>query len=161
MKITSWKHIVAASSACLLLLTVPANAILLPPIHFGKQSVNFDIFPSGNSVSYGYGGLGWDNFYTLDPSTLDRPSGYMMGLISPNNVILNSPSVGVSVPSFVPNAPLAYSVIYGTRYAFMLNSAYLTAAWNDNLKVTVVGYYYGRLIYNPRLYAQRHQAHPG
>lgn len=150
MKKLSWKNVAAACSACLCLFTLSANAIsVLPPIHFGRQTVNFDDLPNDFSVTYGYGGLGWYNFYTLDPSTLDTASGYLAGLKSHNNVVVNNSSFGVSIPSLLPNAPVpvSYSVIYTTGYAFMLNSAYLTAAWNDNLQVMVQGYYNGKLAY--------------
>lgn len=156
MKKPSWKNVAAgklvaaACGACLCLFTLSANAILvLPPIHFGRQTVNFDDLSSGNLVTYGYGGLGWYNFYTLDPSTLDTASGYLAGLKTPNNVILNSSSVGVPLESLLPNAPapVSYSVIYSTGHAFILGSAYLTAAWNDNLQVMVQGYYNSKLAY--------------
>jgi len=149
MKKLIGKYVAAACGACLLLFTPQANAAPAP-VHFGKQMVQFDNLSSGSSVPYGYGWLGWYNFYALDPSTLDLVSGYLAGLKSPNNVILNSSSPGV-VPTIAeanltPNL-LAYSEIYSSRYAFILNSAYLTAAWNDNLQVTVRGYYYGRVAF--------------
>ncbi len=144
MKKLIWKNIVTVCAATLFLFSLSAQAAPASA-HFGKQMVQFDNLSNGSAVPYYYGGLGWYNFYTLNPFSLGVPSGYQAGLKSPNNVILNSSSPGV-IPTIVPNlAP--YSVIYTAGYAFILNSAYLTAAWNDNLKVTAQGYYNGRLVY--------------
>jgi hypothetical protein len=149
MKILNLKNVAAACGAGLLLFTLPASAGTLAPIHFGRQAAKFDDLPNQYNM-YLYGGLYWYNFYTLDPSTLFARSGYLAGLKSPNNVIHNSPFTGVS-PSIASlgQAPIApnYSAIGNAGYIFILNSAYLTSAWNDNLQVTVQGYYHGRWVY--------------
>lgn len=125
MKKTSWKYIVAACSACLFLFTASANAGLL----------TFDTLGTGESViPSGYGGLQWDNFYSLDGLTYGQPSGYTPGVVSKSNVAYNG-----------SGAPASIFVDQGS---FTPVLAYLTAAWNDNLKVQVKGYLRGRLVLN-------------
>lgn len=87
--------------------------------------ITFDDLPGDKSaIPNGYAGLNWSNFDNLDATTYDRnPSGYLAGLISPKNVAYND---------------LGHQAILSNN-AFDLVSAYLTAAWNDNLQLTVTG----------------------
>ena len=72
-----------------------------------------------------YQGLNWNNFYATDAAHLDvNPSGYQAGIISGPNVAYNS----YANPAYIS----------GPR--FSLVSAYLTAAWTDNLQVEIKGY---------------------
>lgn len=73
-------------------------------------------------IQSGYGGLNWQNFYVLTPGTND--GGYLNGLVSGSNVALNGYGTSASVSS-------------GT---FDFNGAFLTAAWNNGLNITVSGY---------------------
>jgi len=133
MKILNWKYvpvgrmIATACAAGLLLFTMSANA---SPT-FGKELLTFDTLES--DVPFGYGNLIWSNFFVLDgDSYVDGESGYKAGVISSPNVLYNSYGDPASISS---------------EYAFILNSAYLTAAWNDNLQVEVQGYFLNRLVY--------------
>ena len=131
MKTLHWKNLAVAISACLFLFTVPARATLL--VHFGQELLTFDDLASDYPpVPNGYGALSWSGFTVLDAVTYEgNPSGYRAGLRSASNVIFGSGSA--SIGSF--------------GYAFALRTVYLTAAWNDNLQVTVQGYYLGKLEY--------------
>jgi len=126
MKKISWKsalvgRLVGAACAMFLILftmsATVANAALL----------TFDTLGDDTTVPSGYGGLMWNNFYSLDGVNYDgNPSGYEAGVVSPNNVAFN----GFGSPA---------SITIKSGF-FKLNSAYLTGAWNDNLVVTVKGY---------------------
>ena len=81
-------------------------------------------------VPDGYGGLDWSaNFFTLNGIDYGTnfgnfPSGYLNGAVSPDNVAYNS-----------FEGPVSFSA----ASSFTLDSFYLTAAWFDNLNVTVTG----------------------
>jgi hypothetical protein len=82
-----------------------------------------------------YGGLQWSNFYVFNVSdTLHyQISGYPHALVSPKNVAFNWFGDPAQVRSATP---------------FSLNSAYLTAAWNDGLHVEVKGFTGATLTYD-------------
>jgi hypothetical protein len=135
MKKQNWKYAVTGrlvATACvagLLLLAVSAQASL------GKALLKFDNFANGSAITNGYGDLSWANFYALDAVNYSlNPSGYEAGIMSPNNVLYN----GGSSPA----------AIYSDKYAFILNSAYLTGAWNDNLQVQIKGYFLKKLVFS-------------
>ncbi len=91
-----------------------------------------DLSGSGLPVPAGYGGLTWSNFnYTIGSSHPN--SGYSAGTVSPPNAAYN------------PYGNPA-SIISTGQVNFV--SAYLTAAWNDNLQVQVKGYSGGTLVYS-------------
>ena len=75
-------------------------------------------------IPNGYNGLQWNNFWVKDTLTSPSPSGYQYGLVSANNVAFN----GAGSPAMISDQ------------SFNLNSAYLTAAWNDGLQVEVQGF---------------------
>jgi len=82
-------------------------------------------------VPNGYGGLQWQNFQYMDG--LAQPnSGYLNGVVSPNNIAFND----AGNPALISDG------------SFNLNSAYLTAAWNDGLQVEVQGFVGAALIYD-------------
>ena len=82
-----------------------------------------------------YGGLQWDNFYVFDAAdTLHyQISGYPNAMVSPKNVAFNWFGNPAQVSSGTP---------------FDLDSAYLTAAWNDGLHVEVKGFTGATLAYD-------------
>ena len=93
--------------------------------------------PSGGSPNFpappaGYNGLQWYNFQVLDAVHSPR-SGYHDGVVSPNNVAFNN-----------GGEPANFS----SSGAFDLDSAYLTAAWNDGLQVEAQGFVGGVLTYD-------------
>ena len=125
MKTTSWKYIVAACSACLLLFTALANAGLL----------TFDTLGSSESpIPNGYGNLQWDNMYTLDAVTYDTPSGYQVDMVSRSNVAFNASGEPASI--FVNSG------------SFKPVMAFVTAAWDNGLQLQVKGYLKGKLVRN-------------
>ena len=79
----------------------------------------------GLYIPDGYHGLIWNNFAELDGVNLGQPSGYGAGVVSPPTVAFNA---GGYPAGLIAPGP------------FSLLSAYLTAAWNDNLQVEVIGY---------------------
>lgn len=97
----------------------------------------FEGMSTGNldPISYGYAGLDWgDNFYGLNTDTPDYTgTGYDNGTVSGNYVAFN----GIGFPATVEGAS-----------PFNLNSAYLTAAWRDDLSVTVEGLNNGSSLYS-------------
>jgi hypothetical protein len=104
--------------------------ISVTPVGVG---LTFDDLGNFVNVPNGYGGLNWNYFQTLDAVNYTlNPSGYEAGMVSASNVLWNTSS-----PASITNAN-----------PFNLYSAYLTAAWNDNLQVEVQGYSSGTLIYD-------------
>ena len=92
---------------------------------------------SGGSRDYptppsGYYGLQWINFEVLNTKDF-AVSGYESGVVSPDNVAFNS-----------GGGPAAFS----SSAAFDLDSAYLTAAWNDGLQVEAQGFVGSVLTYD-------------
>jgi hypothetical protein len=84
-------------------------------------------------IPNGYGGFNWDNFYYIDGSDPSVSfTGYDNGRVSGDYVSYN----GSGNPSVVSNS------------VFDFNSAYLTAAWNDGLSVTVEGLKSGATLYS-------------
>lgn len=73
-------------------------------------------------VPSGYHGLIWNNFSVIHPFPY-MPSGYNAGIISPYQEAFSD-----GTEAFITSA-----------YPFNLISAYMTAAWNDNLQVRVNG----------------------
>jgi len=97
------------------------------------QLVTFDdLSGSGLPVPIGYGGLTWSNFSYLIGA--DHPnSGYPAGTVSPPNAAYNP----YGTPASIISTGLVNFV-----------SAFLTAAWNDNLQVQVKGYSGATLVYS-------------
>src|SRR6266568_3514952 len=88
---------------------------------------------SGLAVPANYASLNWSNFFYLDGvNYAGNPSGFQAGVISSNNVAYNASANPASIVGGL----------------FDLNSAYLTAAWNDNLEVEAKGYIGGVLSYD-------------
>jgi hypothetical protein len=110
-----------------------SNAVL--SVLIGTEAlITFDDLTSGNvPVPNGYGSLSWSNFYYLDGVVYGDTSGYGAGVISSNNVAYNAFGSPASISNATP---------------FDLLSAYLTAAWNDNLRVEVKGYAGATVMYD-------------
>jgi hypothetical protein len=103
--------------------------------------ITFDDLPTPPSPNYAiiqtpYCGLQWSNFFYMDSvAELNAygPTGYSYGMVSSNNIAFNS----AGAPSSLSSAGV-----------FNLNSAYLTAAWNDGLNVEVRGFVGNTLAYD-------------
>ena len=94
----------------------------------------------GRPVPNGYAGLQWNFFSVLEPQSYPGdPVGYLNGMVSPRHVAFNdyANSDGTTTGGFHSLGPV-----------FDLNSAYLTAAWNDGLQVQVSGFVGGLLKYS-------------
>lgn len=88
-------------------------------LDFEGTGVDYDYMPVG------YGGLSWENMGILDGSIYFPYSGYVNGAVSGTHVAFNTyAQVGVMND--------------GENFDF--NSAYLTAAWNNELNMEVIGY---------------------
>lgn len=81
-------------------------------------------------VPNGYRGVNWNNFVTLN-SSLYPVSGYAAGTISQTNCAFNNFANPASITSPTP---------------FNLFSAWVTAAWHDNLTLEVRGYASGGVL---------------
>ena len=89
---------------------------------------------AGSAIATGYSGFYWDNFRVLNTGAYEiKPSGYLFGTVSGQNVTYNA----WSDPATISRAR-----------RFDLNSAFLTAAWNDGLQVEVVGSFQGAILYD-------------
>lgn len=110
--------------------------ICVSPI-YTYQGLTFDDLPptpTSASVPNMYAGVMWYNLYYLDGDHYSgNPSGYGAGVVSPVNVAFNGGGSPAAISNAVP---------------FNLNSAMLTAAWNDNLQVQVIGLLHGAQLYN-------------
>jgi hypothetical protein len=100
------------------------------------QLITFDDLPATQArVPNGYGGFSWSEFDYLQVSSYGfNPSGYQAGMISPGKV-------GFGFPFSSPSSVFSLA-------PFNFNSAYLTAAWNDNLQLEVKGYAGTTLVYD-------------
>jgi hypothetical protein len=96
--------------------------------------LTFDAFANFAVVTNGYGGLNWTNFNAINAVTVVTPSGYPIDMVSSNNVAFNN---NQSSPATIASAN-----------PFNLFSAYLSAAWNDNLQFEAKGYTNGVLVYD-------------
>ena len=86
----------------------------------------------------GYAGLRWDNFWVSDTTKNLTPSGYHNAVVSPDNVAYN----GDGNPAQLGKGSV------NLDGSFNLNTAYLTAAWNNGLQVEVQGFVGTTLIYD-------------
>ena len=95
--------------------------------------ITFDDLPtSGSPVPATYHGLNFTNFVYLDGVNYGSASGYKSGVVSPNFVIYG---VGGTTATI-------------SAGNFDLLSAYVTAAWNDNLQLEAKGYIKGTQVYD-------------
>lgn len=78
-------------------------------------------------------GMRWDNFYALEPSDRGSSNGFREGLISGTNVGFNGYGANASISD---------------KTDFDFRSAYMTAAWHDNISVTIAGYDDGVRVYS-------------
>ena len=127
-----------AGSYCVVVSNSLGSAIssnaLLTVLTGSPALITFDdLTGTGMAVPEGYNNLTWNNFYYLDPATVGGPSGYAAGMISAPNVAYNRYGTPAAISAATP---------------FALISAYLTAAWNDNLRVELKGYNGAALIYD-------------
>ncbi len=96
--------------------------------------ITFDDLPgAGLAVPVDYHNLVWGNLYYLNAVQYTNASGYYAGMSSPSNVVYDA---------YGTNASL------GQASPFGFLSAYMTAAWRDNLQVQVLGYNLGTLLYS-------------
>jgi uncharacterized repeat protein (TIGR03803 family) len=114
-------------------VAVSSNAVLT--VLAGNPSLlTFDsLAGSGLVVPFGYGNLNWQNFYYVAAGEY-RQSGYYAGMISPPNVAYN----GYGEPAFLSSSSGSFSLL----------SAYVTAGWNDNLRLEVKGFADSALVYH-------------
>lgn len=93
------------------------------------------LYDNLNPIPFGYAGLDWgDNFFAVNTDDSQYTgTGYDNGTVSGNYVGFN----GTGYPATV-----------GGASQFNFNSAYLTAAWDDALSVTVEGLNNGSSLYS-------------
>ena len=100
-------------------------AAILAGSSVNAAPITFDDLTDLNFIPNGYAGLSWNNMASLNAVTYDtNPSGYFVGLVSPEFVAFNAAGNPAS---------------FGLEPSFLVNSFYLTAAWNDDLDVLIEG----------------------
>jgi hypothetical protein len=92
--------------------------------------ITFDTLSSFVPVPDGYASLNWSGWFALNVPDYPYTSGYQNGLISSPNIIYQEDSCCDSI-----NGPGKFS----STTPFTLNSFYVTAAWKNDLQVTVTG----------------------
>jgi hypothetical protein len=90
--------------------------------------VTFDDLPANSGVGNGYNGFNWSNF-NVHANNL---AGYTFAAVSGANSVYNANGLLASFGGGL----------------FDLNSAWLTAAWNDNLQVQIVGKVGSTILYS-------------
>lgn len=80
-----------------------------------------------------YQAFNWTNFAIVDGTNFESDSGYVNGVVSPNNVAYNPWGQNIDMQSDNP---------------FILNGGYFTGAWNDGLNIDITAYLAGNLVYN-------------
>ena len=97
----------------------------------------FSLFPGETDpIPNGYASLQWVNLYDMNPvNTYQGPfgSGFLNGVVSPNNVIWNASGNPAQISSSTP---------------FDLDSAYMTAAWMDGLQIEAQGFIGSTMTYD-------------
>lgn len=107
-------------------------------IIFSFTLITFDDLPDstgnfGLAMPASYDSLNWSGFYVLDGvNYIGNPSGYQAGVVSQSNVVWSAGSIG--------------RITNNTPFNFL--SAYLTAAWYDNLQLQVEGFAGSVLTYS-------------
>ncbi len=119
-------------------------ALIVMPVATDAATVlTFDDLPVQTyygTIPNGYGGLQWYEFGIIKPENYpESPGGYLNGMISPRNVAFNA---------FATSDETTTGSIYVLDSVFDLHSAYLTAAWNDGLQITALGFLRGTLKYS-------------
>jgi PEP-CTERM motif len=112
-----------------------ASMMALLPAAANAAVLTFDDVTNFSAVGSGYNGLDFNNFHAIDSSVFPT-SGYAAGVVSPSKVILNW---------------FAQDAFISSATDFVLNSFYLTAAWNDGLQVKVDGFNNGSLVWSQTL----------
>lgn len=118
----------AASAGTIIVLAIGsvAQATVLTFDDIAPVSDDYDIHN-------GYGGFNWSNFnYANGSSRKYTRTGYDNGRVSGNYIAYNASGNGAAVSDSI----------------FDFNSAYLIAAWNDGLSVTVKGLKSGATLYS-------------
>ena len=115
-----FKAILAATVFAASVIAVPASA----------TTITFDDLDLTSGVAgplpSNYAGFAWNNIYGLDAVTfkLNGTSGYDKGLVSGRNVAFVLDSSTGTMSSATP---------------FTFNGGYFTAAWNNNMTLTIAG----------------------
>jgi opacity protein-like surface antigen len=117
------KKLLACAALAAAMASIPVRADV---ITFDDLSVAAGTY---TPIANGYAGLNWNNFYVYNTQGL-APSGYVNGTVSGTNVAFNAGGNEAIVSSA----------------AFVLNSAYFTAAWNDGMTIDVHGYLGGNSV---------------
>jgi hypothetical protein len=121
-----------------LALVCPASATVLTFDDITTDPVTMLPIPDN------YGGLNWDNIYVMDAVNYYQPSGYRNALVSGSYVAWGFGEAGDE------HDPESFaSVITVTNPdTFDFIGVYLTAAWNDDLNISVEASLEGALLYS-------------
>lgn len=123
------------SKTILLIFTLVIGTVIMPAMTASSEILTFDDLPNPPPeppvVPNGYGNLDWNGFDYVNGTNITS-SGYDHAVVSPKNVAYN----------FGGNPAQISGAL------FDLNSAYLTAAWNNGLHVQVEGFLDSKLVYD-------------
>jgi len=126
------KTLLALSFLCVFLFVAPPGtpaATLLTFDDFNLSPNDFVTIPNS------YQGLGWSGFGMFNGSTAPESEGYRTGMVSPNNVAFND-------DEYDRSAQISSST------PFNFDSAYMTAAFNNGMRVEVQGFVGTLLTYD-------------
>jgi hypothetical protein len=114
--------------------TAPSSNAVLTVVTSVVDLITFDDLQGTSlAVPMAYHGLTWGNVFYLNAVQYTNASGYYASMMSPSNVAYNAYGTNASLSQASP---------------FTLLSAYVTAAWRDNLQLQVLGYNGGTLLYS-------------
>ena len=123
-----------------LLLFIPTQILAIPITVTFDDLAETGFTPIGSFIPDRYAGFNWNNFGVIDPLLLGEPfetSGYTNGIVSGSYV------------GFIPGE--GSEVTYGGG-TFHFQSAYLTGAWKDQVRVLVTGYEDNTVLYQDILF---------
>ena len=117
--------------------------LLLSFTALANAQVTFDTLPITEEafIPAGYGGLQWDNFGYFSPSIYSYTTGYSVDLMSKPNVAFNW-----------SGDPASISIGSGSFKPVM---AFVTAAWDNGLKLQIKGYLKGKLVLTGFIHSAR------
>jgi hypothetical protein len=109
---------------------IAAAALAMAPAHAAVIGFD-DLGTTGDAIENGYAGLEWTNMFVLDPT--DAPAGGYRNAVQGGT---RAAFAGFDSPATI-----------GALDAFVLESGWFTAAFNDGMTVTAQGFDGSRLIH--------------
>lgn len=140
MMLNKYIILVKKKQAAVFLLLI----LMIPfPVTASTITVTFEdlTMPTG-FISHGYKGFDWNNFGVIDTVSVGgifTVSGYTNGIVSGSRVGFSDEGIGSTI-----------TADDGSEFDF--NSAYLTGAWDSNVRTLVTGFKDGEILYQDIYY---------